>query len=256
MAYLGPPPAYQNLSGQIEITPTGGIGANTLQGALNELDSDKAAKAANLSDIHANTALTNLGATSAGSDMLKAATLEAQRNLLDMEGQIISVGSVTSAATMTVTLPTGYSIFNIKLYNILPVTNSVAFVALISTDGGSTFFNSNGNYNWSQVYATNSAVGFYSSTSGGSNFIDLLCGQALNTAANSASIDANIFPDANGGSPHIMFNSCRIGSSGVMLTVNGSGYYGGTSRWTHIRFLFGSGNISKANYVLTGKRLT
>lgn len=164
---------------------------------------------------------------------------------------LLASGTVSAAATLDLTLPSGYKAFRLYLYDYRPATNAATLNWRVSTDNGATYI-STSNYAWLYQYNLQSSGGT-SSENHGSGSTSSLLGFGTDNSGNSVNNCAiDIFPGSATSNPTFNYQTFQLtGGIGGYMTGCG-GYTGGLVRATNIRFLYGTGNIQTMTYAFYG----
>ena len=166
---------------------------------------------------------------------------------------LLASGNVTSAAQLDIVLSayTGYSSFEVRFFNLLPVSNAVALYMQVSTNGGSSFvttqdYRSYGNI---LVSGSTSVSAVVDSTTAGALYI----GRAIGNTTFKKALGSIIFSPRSDGFSYMsrLSNESSSASDGLQQFCNGSHT---STNVNAIRLLMSAGNISTMSWSLYGSR--
>ena len=151
------------------------------------------------------------------------------------------------AAIDIISIPATARGVEIELAFVAPVSDNVDFLLLTSTDNGSTFDNSAGNYQYANTVNT---VGGSIAANNSASATSVLIAQAMGNAVNengSGRIRLHFPGDAQYCCAEWEF-TYRNQSSGTLVKVNGGGFRLATADVNAVRMLFSSGNVNTCKY--------
>ena len=160
--------------------------------------------------------------------------------------------TASSSASIDFDLPAGFSEYKLRLRDVAPATDAVVFELEGSTDGGSTYLNTSGDYHHA-YYALNSGA------AGGDNRSETtttgirLAGNVGNASTESCSGEL-VLAAMGSTSLHKMvsYKIVAINGNGQTTGYPGVGSFNTTSAVDNIRLAFDSGNISSGTFKLYG----
>ena len=167
----------------------------------------------------------------------------------------ITGGTISNAANMILTLPAGYSSYRLVLRHIEP-TVAATLVLAASTNGGSTFWQSTGNYSWTQKYTTQTGESYSSGTSVSNTSIIYISPGNQQAASNYPGffvidIDPGLTATASPGC--ITYQGVSGLAGGTACWSAGGGYLSSGTTWTNVALYYTSaGNIYGCKYELYG----
>jgi len=164
----------------------------------------------------------------------------------------LASGSASSAATLDIDMSAYYNLYTIIeviLYGLVPVTTNTDLQMLVSADG-STFDNASGNYKVNFIYnldgGTSGGGGSTSATS------MLLTSAVGNTVLNNNNYRINIInPGSASFFPTISYSFSYVNNGGGYLTGTGGGWRVAAQITKAVRFKMSSGNIT-TSYIVRG----
>lgn len=171
---------------------------------------------------------------------------------------LVLVATASASASATVDFSSGidatYDEYLITFSNVVPATDAQVFHARTSTDGGSTFDSSAGNYAWA-VSGISEAGGNADSNSTSDTEIQLSGVSSIGGAAGE-SLSGELWLHAPSAARQTIlgWSLHYITSAGELVTVQGAGRRSAAEDVDAIRFLFGSGNIASGEFALYGVR--
>lgn len=165
--------------------------------------------------------------------------------------EIVKIQTLPASGSATISFTSGinsnFKTYLIKIRNMRPVTADISLRMTFSTDGGSSYLNSN--YKYSLRYFSNAATVVSSASTTSIDVMD----SPNNTAGPAGNVDITLYnlPD----STHV--KSCYIhGASFTFDTKEviqyGYGMNTTTTAVNAIRFLMSSGNITSGTFTLYG----
>ncbi len=166
---------------------------------------------------------------------------------------VISTQTASSSATIAFTgLTTSYLAYKISLSAIVPATNAVNFQMLTSSNNGSSYANSSGNYGYANIYVndTSSAA---ANTFKSSSATAILIGDVWSNSSFANNFDIMLVdPDTSYADNGIFWmGKYDDSTSGSSLCI-GEGSRLATQVNNAIQFSFSSGNISSGVFKLYG----
>jgi len=163
---------------------------------------------------------------------------------------LLASGSGAGSAAVDLTLPSGYKSFKLILRNFVPATTTNYLSVRVSTNNGSSYPSSAGNYAYmlSNVNTSGTQTNF-----GATNTSMVLNASSMvNTTGWPAQVDATINP-GNAATPGSMSGNIVFGDGSGSQGGYFSAYYGSVTRWTNIRLLWSAGgNFTTLDYDLYG----
>src|ERR1700744_3885127 len=133
----------------------------------------------------------------------------------------ISSGSVTSAASGTIGIPSGYSHIHIEIYDVVPATSNVAMQVQVSADS-STFDASANNYLWTLNYVTSGAAIGPNASAGDTKIV--ISNAWGNTTAQAGNFQLLITdPRATAYNPSISWTASYYDNTGAVNAIRGAG---------------------------------
>jgi hypothetical protein len=224
-------------------------------GTLTALINARLVAANNLSDlVDAPTALTNLGLSTYFKTLVGETDAQSLLTTLGGGSQLLQVEDVTSpVSTVFFDLPAGYRTFRLSIARLIP-SATASFRMTMSFDGGSTYVNTSGTYEWTHVYASRSATPTKYADNGTTTgaYIELLPGSVLGSGnANQCEIVIN--PSETSAYPSVMMQShVQSTSSGAVTSSASATYLGGAFRPTNLALFFNGTTIANAHMRLYG----
>ena len=169
--------------------------------------------------------------------------------LTDRGYVLISTAAASNSTTIDFTTLTGYTNYVVFISSLVPATDNVIFYLRVSTDGGSTYAASSGNY-WQQILtATSSTVAAAEVVT--NTYID--CGSTINNVSTlPLGGIIEILNPAGGFRTNILGKVFFQGDSGSQRLSFGGAQFQSNSTVNAIRFLMSSGNISTGSFQLYG----
>lgn len=175
---------------------------------------------------------------------------------LNLSTGLVFLSTQTASSSATIDFTTGisstYEEYELHIVNAVPATTSEAYLRT-STDGGSTFAASAGNYDCVNLTADGTTVA--TSTTGSTAFrLSGGVNSVLNTAARGGiSGVVRFFNPAEATMDKRFTWQCGfMNNSSVHEFVSGSGVRDATADIDAIRFMFSSGNIASGTFRLYG----
>lgn len=168
---------------------------------------------------------------------------------------LLTSGTVSSAATLDLVLTsyTGYRGLIFELMNFIPATDNVSLLFRVSTNGGSSYDSSAGNYMYAGITtASNSDTVFGSdrSTSATSITTNVRVGNGSSEGCN---LLLRIMDQANTAiKPKISYKGEQYEAADLLSHIVGFGLRNTAQDTDAVRFLFSSGNISSGKYAVYG----
>lgn len=160
----------------------------------------------------------------------------------------VAVTTVSSVSTLDIAVPSGGGIIRLDYCN--NATANQDLQMLFSTDGGSTYDTTTGNYKWANSYLTVGGVAGGLVSSGG-GALPVLAHSQVATGGMSAEI--YVKPTSHAGDYQAWrWNATYQDSTTAQQTITGGGFYQVTTAITHVRFKYVSGNIAQVTYTVTG----
>lgn len=173
---------------------------------------------------------------------------------------LLTSGTVSSAASLDIVLTsyTAYRGLVFELSNFVPATDDVELRMQVSTDGGSTYDSSAGNYRFSNNLVTEASVGSQGSASntyirlaGSTNANDAVSSTASEGGASGLvyllnQTDTSVYPKTQS---HFGFFTAGANGGMQMLVT---GHRVNAQDTDAVRFLFESGNIASGKYAVYG----
>jgi hypothetical protein len=163
---------------------------------------------------------------------------------------LLNSGTASSAATLDITLPTGYRMYKLVLGPAFyPTTDAAVMGMRYSYDGGSTFQTTN--YSWCILWTSTqaaSAYGGFSNNDAGAWTSTGFCLGAYTQDSSSSALhcfEITIFQGDGSNNPRLLFNSSYLHSSGGYNTFStGSGNHATLDVIDAVRILAHTGNVS------------
>ena len=166
---------------------------------------------------------------------------------------LLASGNVTSAAQLDIILSayTGYSSFEIRFFNLLPVSNAVALYMQVSTNGGSSFVTTQDYRSYGNILNSNSpsVSDVVDSTTAGALYI----GRSIGNTTFKKALGSIIFSPRSDGFSYMsrLSNESSSATDGLQQFCNGSHT---STNVNAIRLLMSAGNISTMSWSLYGSR--
>ena len=166
---------------------------------------------------------------------------------------LLASGNVTSAAQLDIILSayTGYSSFEVRFFNLLPVSNAVALYMQVSTNGGSSFVTTQDYRSYGNILNSNSpsVSDVVDSTTAGALYI----GRSIGNTTFKKALGSIIFSPRSDGFSYMsrLSNESSSATDGLQQFCNGSHT---STNVNAIRLLMSAGNISTMSWSLYGSR--
>lgn len=177
--------------------------------------------------------------------------------------ELLNEGTVSSAATLDIVLtsyPT-YRRFEIVLTNLVPATDDVQLWCMFSTDGGSSYDSSAGNYKWAALGMRSGNTGTFAYHSNSDTKIKLAGwstgGEAISNVSAEGGVNSVLWlldPQNTGVYSRIEGQSSIYDKNANIQVWNSSGTRVTAQDTDAVRFLFESGNIASGSWTLYGYR--
>ena len=171
-------------------------------------------------------------------------------------GGLVFLQGVTASNDATVNITTGmdstYETYLLLLNNVIPVTDGTQLFLRTSSDGGSSFDSSAGNYRWAQYREGDG--GSSSSRSASDTEIELTdSSQPPGSAAGeSTSGTIYIYHPSNTAQTCIGYDMSYMASSGSIIRTGGAGLRTSAADVDAVQLLFASGNVESGEINLYG----
>lgn len=167
---------------------------------------------------------------------------------------LIASGTISNQATLDIPLITGYRAFKIVLTSVRPQTDNVSLYMRTSTDGGSTFDSSAGNYSWGYNYFESDGGDINSAGSDSDTEIELATtATALgNAAGENWNGEITLYDPAGSQTKLVTFEATSISAAGVKESYRGVGARNATADIDAVRFVPSSGNLASGSWALYG----
>lgn len=168
---------------------------------------------------------------------------------------LLSTTTINAQATADIVLPAGYVSYDFELVNVIPATNNAALVVRTSTDGGSTFDATVGDYRYTVNGQDDSGSALTVSASSGS-FAAVTTSNVGNTAgAGGVNGKLTIYNPA-GTASRKSFTGITVytNTSNVVHRVEVGATRIATADIDAVRFLFSSGNLTSGSIRLWGRK--
>ena len=172
-------------------------------------------------------------------------------------GNLVLLDTELAASSATIDLTgitSAYEEYEVHLHNVVPATDNVALYLRTSTDGGSTFAASAGNY----AYVLQGLdSGGTSRVANSSSATEIALAAAISSAATRGGYSGVVrFFNPLGTSHNKQFlaNATFAQSATLEVVNHATGHRLATADVDAIRFLFASGNIASGRFVLYGVR--
>jgi hypothetical protein len=166
---------------------------------------------------------------------------------------LLSSGTVSNAAQLDIILSayTGYSSFEIRFFNLLPVSNTVALYMQVSTNGGSSFVTTQDYRSYGNILNSNSTstAAVVDSTTAGALYI----GRAIGNTTFKKALGSIIFSPRSDGFSYMsrLSNENAAATDGLQQFCSGSHT---STNVNAVRLLMSAGNISTMSWSLYGSR--
>ena len=165
--------------------------------------------------------------------------------------------SSSSALNFTTGLSSTYSAYVFVLVNVLPSSNFAALWAQTSTDGGSSYASTSGDYVYGMAGISAGSGAFNQGNATTATSIVLTTSSVLNDAA-SGGVSGSVYvyaPSSTSVYKQFTYQTVSSATSSVeMYSSSGAGSRKSTSAINAIRFLFSSGDITSGTIRLYGLR--
>jgi hypothetical protein len=165
---------------------------------------------------------------------------------------LLASGVATSVATIDLALGSTYKVFDLEIDAFYPATNAQALFLRVSDDNGATYETTN--YAWQYIYNTSAAPapqGNNSAAAGVTSGFTLGGSQSNSTTLYNSTLRMRItIPQASLTYTVVDWSTVHVTSGPDLLFLDGGGHCQYAA--THIRLLYGSGNIARCNYRLYG----
>lgn len=167
---------------------------------------------------------------------------------------LLGSGTASAAATLDLTVPSGYEEIEIVLMNVVPATAGAALYMRVSTNSGSSYDSGATSY----AYAYRGLTAVAGSNDFGTTTTQLLLTGAMvsNTASPAFARIAIAQPKGTTTSKRVFVETAYTENSAANFCfLTGGGSYGGSSSaLTNVRFYMSGGNITSLTYRIYGKR--
>jgi hypothetical protein len=168
---------------------------------------------------------------------------------------LLTSGSVSAAATLDIVLTayTAYRGLQILLYDFIPATNNVDLWARVSTDGGSNYDASAGNYKYANAATYSTVDTVFGTPRNNSAIAVILAASVGNVSDEGVDSAALLLGQTNTAKkPKLRWDSIGYTHDDAAERISGSGIRNAAQDTDAIRFLFSSGNIASGNYAVFG----
>lgn len=166
----------------------------------------------------------------------------------------LNSGSVSSAATLDIVLTsyTGYRGFTLRFANFRPASDGVKLAARVSTNGGTSYDSSSGNYKYAN--ACTYAGGSGSSGVASNSATEIQIGDNIGNDANRGLTGTFELhrPDLTGAYPTLMWHCVMYNANDDFTSAVGGGMRLAAQDTDALRFFFASGNITSGEWSLYG----
>lgn len=230
--------------------PTQTLSLGIPQGAAGTIGTNSVANS-NLAQMPANTLKgNNTGATANAADL----TVSQAQSLLAQGAVLLSSGSISSAATLDLSLSGGYKAFRLILENVEPATATQTLCLRASSDSGTTYKSGATDYQCHFLFGDSVTV----SSGSGASQAQVYLGSNQLVSGNWGSLFVIDIAQSTGSScPYLTFVSGMM----VLNTSNVSRSHIGNARLagfaaaiTNVRLFYTSGNLATGTYQLYGMR--
>ena len=163
---------------------------------------------------------------------------------------LIESKTASSSSNITFTdLTSSYIAYELVIVNLIPATDGTVLYFRTSTNNGSSYDSSAGNYHWRRRYNDNAASGFERSNS--DTEIELLNG-AGSSSNELINVTIRLFNPSAATYTMIKWEGTQTNSSGVLVDWTGSGSRTSAADVDAIEIQMSSGNISSGEFRLFG----
>lgn len=162
---------------------------------------------------------------------------------------LVAPASVNNVASITITdIPAAARAVEIDISFLAPVSDNVDFLMQTSTDNGSTYDSSAGNYQYANT--ENTVGGSISNTNSSASSTALLIAKGMGNATNENGAGRiRIHYPGNAQYCFVEWESiCRNQSSGTLVKTNGGGCRLAVADVDAVKLVFSTGNINSARY--------
>jgi hypothetical protein len=172
-----------------------------------------------------------------------------------IQEQIVS--SAVASVAFTIGITNQFKRYEFELFDVLPSTNDVSLIAHSSSNGGSSYDSTGGDYVIAN-FASNSAGSSVASTSGSSGAFQFTQGVAggwmqNNVATHGLCGNFTLFdPSTSGKTRRAHARTSYLGSGSNEIQNTFSGYRNNTLIINALRFSYSSGNIASGTFRLYG----
>lgn len=160
---------------------------------------------------------------------------------------LITSGTAAAAATLDLTLPSGYRAFRLVISNFYPSSGAAVLAMRVSTDSGSSYKSGGTDYKYCYFGFNNTP----SSAAGGGTTNSILVSSTASAGVAPSFANFDIYP--GGASAYAATSFQTTGNDGTnFYSLIGGGQYTSTGTITNIRLLYSAGNITQMTYALYG----
>jgi len=179
----------------------------------------------------------------------------------DIGGPLVFLSEQTASTSASIDFISGitstYDEYEVHLHSVVAATNNTSLYLRTSTDGGSTFAASGGDYDYMTTgrNSSNAAEGEAAAGAGQMVLTFLGASDGVSSTANRGGFSGVVRffrPSNTTHQKHFIFNGTYAQASGDSAHMFGAGHRLATADIDAIRFLFSSGNIASGTFVLYG----
>lgn len=162
----------------------------------------------------------------------------------------ISSAIASNSVAVDFTNLTGYSVYTLVMYAVVPVTNGASLVVYTSSNNGPPFYNTAGNY-----YAT-SVINVAGTISGGTSLAQssIVLGNAILNSVPNVTAQLTFTGMGAASRQGYYFNSVGFNTTSQLFTITSGGYITPSAIMNAIRIAFSSGNIQSGEFYLYGMK--
>lgn len=165
---------------------------------------------------------------------------------------LLSSGTAAAVASVSFALPTGYSLYEVDITNILAATANATLNLRVSQDNGLTYESAATAYKYAYLAVDEAAV---TTDSGDTAANAILLTNSLPTATRPSHVRLSVPNHAGVLNPIVIEGASYSNTNAVWSKISGMGVFAASSgAFTNLRLLMSAGNIGSLTYRVYGRR--